>query len=78
MSDNNDPMRYTVAAGTVQPYIRRIGDKSAPLFTHHFGFAQYDRRRMVLTPYLRERGQKVCDMLNAGQINEDEARRLLR
>lgn len=72
-----DPTKYKVSQGSVQACIIRRGDGNTPLTMIHFGLAEYDSRKSVLTERRREQGQKVCDALNAGEIDEQEARRQL-
>jgi hypothetical protein len=67
------PMTYEVVEGGLQPYIRRYGDSSTPMFLRHFGRAQYSRKRSVLSASLRKQGQEICDLLNTGQIDEATA-----
>lgn len=78
MSEKRDPMKYSVRAGTVRPYLHREGNRAVSMFTQHFGRAAYDRGQSVLSESLREQGQAVADALNTSKIDEDEARRRLR
>lgn len=78
MTDNEyNPMRYIVAAGSVRPLIVRHGDRTTPMFMEYFGRAEYDREKPILSESLRTQGQTICDDLNSGAIDEEEARRRL-
>lgn len=70
-------LTYIVAGGSVQPYVARCGTREISGFMCHFGLPNYDSSRPVLSDRYRSEGQKVCDMLNSGEINECEARKLL-
>ena len=64
---------YHVREGSLQPMVVNMD----PFFLCHYGPAQYDRDKPILTESLREQGQSVCDRLNAGEISEEEAEVLL-
>jgi hypothetical protein len=65
-------MDYKLGTGTVQCFV--TGNKpEQPLFIHHYGLPQYDKKKPIMTPYLKYEGQKVVDKLNDGTITEFEA-----
>lgn len=66
--------QWRVSHGTVQCYVIR-DQPHAMIF---FGRAEYDRNQPVLSASLKQQGQAVCDDLNSGRIDEDEARQQLR
>jgi hypothetical protein len=73
-----DPLQYIVAAGSVQPVITRAGNENIPQFWQRYGRAAYSRDEPIVSDSLRKQGQLVCDALNAGEIDESEARRRLK
>lgn len=67
--------RYEVSHGTVQCYIINQGE--GEFYMHHFGRAEYDRNKPVLTKSLHDQGMVVCQKLNSGEISENEANKIL-
>jgi len=71
--DDYDINKYYLTAGTVQPSVVRIGDIEHRLFSHHFGRAEYDKYKPVISESIRAQAQPIVDQLNAGMITEAEA-----
>jgi hypothetical protein len=65
-----DPSRFHLGAGTVQPLVSR----STPWFCHHFGRAEYDRDKPVVSDSIRQQAQPIIDELNAGTLTIEEAK----
>lgn len=60
-------MNYKIYVGTVQCYV------AGPCFFKHFGRAEYDRNKPVLSQRLQEQAQPIVDALNAGLITHEAA-----
>lgn len=73
LSTGNKDM-YKLTAGTVQAMVCGKGSDLSTLFTHHFGRAQYDRSKPILTERLAAKAQPIVDALNAGTMSEVDAR----
>lgn len=68
-----DKTQFIVAAGTVQCYIAR----SDPFFMQHYGRAEYDRDKPVMSDRMREQGNAVCILLNNQLIDIEQAKKIL-
>ena len=68
-----DPGKFRLSHGVVQPYIVR----DQPWYMYHFGPAQYDSAKPIITDYVRERSKPVIDALNDGKITSILAEKLL-
>ncbi len=77
MCNEYDPMKYILYEGTVQAVAFRQGDAHTNMFSHHFGRAEYDKNKPVISDSIRTQAQPIIDKLNAGEITEDDARKLL-
>lgn len=72
-----DSTKYEIGVGTVQAYVCRQGNKDIPMFFQHFGRAEYDRDKPILSKGLKEKAQEVCNLLNSNEIDETEAKKRL-
>lgn len=61
---------YRLSTGTVQTMLVC----ESPFCCFHFGAAQYDRNKPILTDSIRSQAQPIVDELNAGDITLDEAK----
>ena len=64
-------MKYAICEGYVQCFV------ASDSFMHHFGRAEYDRNRPVLSESLREQAQPIVDRLNDGSMSHEEAKAML-
>lgn len=64
---------YWLTTGTVQPMAR----SDSPWWCYHFGHAQYDRDKPILTDSIRAQAQPIIDALNAGTMTREEAEKEL-
>lgn len=64
---------YFLSTGTVQCVVCR----DSPFYVRHFGRAQYDRDKPVLSDYIREQARPIVDRLNAGELTIEAAEKLL-
>lgn len=71
-NDTTPCRRYYITTGTVQCYV-----KGPALFMHHFGRAEYDISKPVLSETLLSQAQPIVDLLNTGDITETDAKALL-
>lgn len=64
---------YWLSTGTVQPIARC----DSPFWCYHFGHAQYDRDKPILTDSIRQQAEPIITALNAGDITREEAEKEL-
>ena len=65
---------YRIEKGTVQPFIS--GFTTSP-YIQHFGRAEYDRNKPILSNSLLSQATPIVNDLNLGNISEKEARKKL-
>lgn len=65
--------KFYLGAGTVQPVISRM----TPFYCKHFGRAEYDRERPVVSDSIRKQAQPIVDALNNGTMTIAEAEKKL-
>lgn len=65
--------KFHIETGTVRCYIAR--DK--PFYMRHFGRAEYDSKKPVMSDSLRDKGTKICDALNNKTMTIAEAEKAL-
>ena len=64
---------YNVDIGTVQCMIYQ----HTPNITIHYGRAEYDKHKPILTDSLKKQGEAICDLLNSKVLKLEEARLIL-
>lgn len=73
-------MKYILTRGTVQPVVYKMsedGDTDTTFFMYHFGRAEYDRTKPIISESIRKQAQPIIDKLNSGELDEKEAINLL-
>lgn len=67
-------MFFQINIGVVQPYIVDV-DSSDNFY--HFGRAEYDKNKSVLSETDRKKAQDVCDALNDNELTYKDAQKIL-
>jgi hypothetical protein len=68
-----DPTKFYLCAGTVRPYVYR----EKPWFMAHFGCAEYERDKDVLSDEQEARAQPIVDRMNSGELTPEAGMVLL-
>lgn len=66
-------MKYWLSTGTVQCVVRCDN----PWWMYHFGHAEYDNQKPILTDSIKRQAQPILDALNAGTMTHEQAEKEL-
>lgn len=67
-SEENDASKFYISIGTVQPYVVR----RKPWFMRHWGLAEYERDKPVLSEGRFRRALPIVEKMNSGELSPEE------